>query len=110
MSMMCIREYESCKCERCRIKASYERTEKKLSLFNNEYNRLSIQYRNYLDKIYKRVGYGSRIKVNSDYDTKSKRLWTQMQDADNKGQRLIYRLTSLERRMDLYKEDDYYGV
>ena len=110
MNELCVKEYNSCKCERCKVKTSYEHTEKKLSMINAEYNSVSKQYHKYLNGIYNKVGYGGRIKVNSDYDIKSKRLWIKMQDADNKTKRLIYKLTSLERTMDLYEEDDYYSV
>lgn len=108
---MCIKEYGSCTCERCRLESSYEKTEKNLTLFANEYNKLSEQYNSHLSKIYEKHprGFSYSVKVDNNYDEKSKAIYARMKELDKLSQRQIYRLNSLERKLDLINEDDYYS-
>lgn len=109
--IMCIKEYDSCTCERCRLDSSYENTEKKLTLLAKEYNELSEQYHSHLSKIYEKHprGFSYSVKVDNNYDEKSKSIYARMKELDKLSQRQIYRLNSLERKLDLINEDDYYS-
>ncbi len=108
---MCIKEYGSCTCERCRLNSSYEKAEKKLTLLANEYNKLSKQYHSHLGKIYEKHprGFNYSVKVDNNYDEKSKALYSKMNELDKMSQRQIYRLNSLKRKLDLINEDRYYS-
>ena len=107
---MCIKEYDSCTCKRCRLDSSYEKTEKKLTLLANEYNKASKQYHSHLGKIYDKVGVKSwRTTIDHNYDDISKALWAKMEESDKMSKRQIYRLNSLERKLDLINEDEYYS-
>jgi len=108
---MCIKEYGSCTCERCRLNSSYEKAEKKLTLLANEYNKVSKQYHSYLGKIEEKHprGFSYSIKIDNNYDEKSKAIYAKMKELDTMSQRQIWRLTSLERKLDLINEDEYYS-
>ncbi len=113
---MCTKEYDSemrydCRCERCRLTASVEKVEKKLTLFANEYNKLSEQYHSHLSKIYEKHprGFSYSVKVDNNYDEKSKAIYARMKELDKLSQRQIWRLTRLERKLDLINEDEYYS-
>jgi len=109
--IMCTKEYDhDCRCERCRLKSSYEKAEKKITLFANEYNKLSKQYHSHLGKIYDKVGVKSwRIKIDNNYDEKSKSIYAKMRYLDKMSQRQVWRLNSLERKLELINEDKYYS-
>ncbi len=116
MEQMCIKEFDSemrydCKCERCRLTTSVENTEKKLTLFANEYNKLSEQYHSHLGKIYEKHprGFSYSVKVDNNYDEKSKAIYARMKELDKMSNRQIYRLNRLERKLDLINEDEYYS-
>lgn len=104
MNELCVREYSSCKCERCKAKSLYEKTELRLSTINVIRNRLGQQYSYHLGKIYDKVGAKAwRLKIDHNYDERSKALWVKMNDLDKRANRLIYKLNSLERTIDLYE-------
>ncbi len=113
--IMCTKEFDSemrndCRCERCRLNTSVDKVEKKFSLLADEYNKISKLYHNHLGKIYDKVGVKSwRIKIDNNYDEKSKSLYSKMKDLDKMLDRQRWRLTSLERKLELIDEDDYYS-
>ncbi len=112
---MCTKEFDSemrndCRCERCRLTTSYEKTELRLSVLNIVRTRIGQQYSNYLGKIHDKVGVKSwRIKIDSNYDEKTKKLYAKMKDLDKRANRQIYRLNRLDRKLDLINEDEYYS-
>ncbi len=115
MEQMCIKEFDSemrydCRCEKCRLESSYEKVELRLSVLNIVRTRIGQQYSNYLGKIYDKVGVKAwRIKIDSNYDEKTKKLYSKMKDLDKRANAQIYRLNSLERKLDLINEDEYYS-
>ena len=118
--IMCVKEYDSemrndCSCERCRVEAQIKRLENKIDIVHDIYNKASGEYHTYLNELHHKVGvfssisYSKQPKINNEYDAKSKKLWETMKESEGKSRKLIYRLASLERQLDLINEDEYYA-
>lgn len=110
---MCLEGFEKCKCERCKIKTSYIKADQKLGELNKDFMKAQKNYKDYLEMIRTKLGSKAdrfsfnSLKVNSDYDQTSKKLWLKYKEADQKCQKQIYRLNSLERKADLYEVNLY---
>lgn len=110
---MCTKEYDSemrddCKCKKCLLVRRIKTLEQSIDKEHGIYNKASRQYHDYLNKIYNKSDYSWRVKINSNYDEKSKRLWNIMEVSEKKSKPLVYRLIGLERRLEDIEENEHF--